>query len=59
MGSSTYFFADDRTIYTPDEKIDDLSQKLQSILVQVQWCLSFRLVAHESQSAAAAVIISN
>ena len=48
-----YLFADDTTIYTIGENIDDIIPTLQSILDQVHtWCLSNRLVIHESKSEA-------
>ena len=53
-----YLFADDTTIYTICENVDDIIHTLQSILDQVYtWCLSNRLVAHDSKSEA--MIISN
>lgn len=53
-----YLFADDTTIYTLGENIDDIIPTLQSILDQVHtWCLSNRLVIHEFKSEA--MIISN
>ena len=53
-----YLFADDTTIYTSGENIDDIIHTLQSILDQVYtWCLSNRLEAHDSKSEA--MIICN
>ena len=53
-----YLFADDTTIYFIGENIGDIIQSLQSTLDQVHtWCLSNRLIAHESKSEA--MIISN
>ena len=53
-----YLFADDTTIYTTGENIGDIIHMLQSKLDQVYtWCLSNRVVAHDSKSEA--MIISN
>lgn len=58
MSGEPYLFADDTTIYTISENIDDIIHTLQSILDQVYtWCLSNRLVTHDSKSEA--MIISN
>ena len=55
-----YLFADDTTVryFIGENTGDDIIQSLQSILDQVHtWCLSNRLIAHESKSEA--MIISN
>lgn len=58
MSGEPYLFGDDTTIYTISENIDDIIHTLQSILDQVYtWCLSNRLVTHDSKSEA--MIISN